>query len=105
MNVFTQYKKIKFSIKDFLSKRDQICSFLRIWSHLPKKSLIENLFVVQCWALREKRPYSFFSHFLQSLFSFILIRTEYGDMRSIPLYSVWMRENTDTFYAVGACFI
>ena len=31
-------KKMKFSIKNFFSKCDQI----RIWSHLPKKSLIEN---------------------------------------------------------------
>ena len=36
-------QKIKFSIKDFFSKYDQIRSFLRIWSHLPKKSLMENL--------------------------------------------------------------
>ena len=35
-------KKMKFSIKDFFSKCDQIHSFLRIWSHLLKKSLIEN---------------------------------------------------------------
>ena len=34
--------KIKFSIKDFFSKRDQIGSFLRIWSHLLKKPLMEN---------------------------------------------------------------
>ena len=34
-------QKMKFSIKDFLSKCDQI-SFLRIWSHLLKKSLMEN---------------------------------------------------------------
>ena len=33
---------MKFSIKDFLSKCDQIRSFLRIWSDLLKKSLIEN---------------------------------------------------------------
>ena len=32
---------MKFSIKDFLSKHDQIRSFLRIWSHLQKKSLIK----------------------------------------------------------------
>ena len=32
---------MKFHIKDFFSKCDQICSFLRIWSHLIKKSLIE----------------------------------------------------------------
>ena len=33
---------MKFSIKDFFSKYDQIRSFLRILSHLLKKSLIEN---------------------------------------------------------------
>ena len=29
-------QKIKFSIKNFFSKCDQIHSFLQIWSHLPK---------------------------------------------------------------------
>ena len=29
---------------DFFSKCDQIRSFLRIWSHLLKKSLMENCF-------------------------------------------------------------
>ena len=38
----TLHKKMKFSIKDFFSKCDQIRSFLRIWSHLLKKSLMEN---------------------------------------------------------------
>ena len=33
---------MKFSIKDFFSKCDQIRSFLRILSHLLKKSLMEN---------------------------------------------------------------
>ena len=31
-----------FSIKDFVSKCDQFCSLLQIWSHLLKKSLMEN---------------------------------------------------------------
>ena len=31
-------QKMKFYVKDFFSKCDQICSFLRIWSHLLKKS-------------------------------------------------------------------
>ena len=38
-NVTTQ--KIKFFIKDFFSKCDQIHRKLRIWSHLLKKSLME----------------------------------------------------------------
>ena len=33
---------MKFSIKDFLSKYDEIRRKLRIWSHLLKKSLMEN---------------------------------------------------------------
>ena len=35
-------QKMKFSIKNFFGKCDQIRSFLRIWSHLLKKSLMEN---------------------------------------------------------------
>ena len=35
-------QKINFSNKDFLSKCDQIRSFLRVWSHLLKKSIMEN---------------------------------------------------------------
>ena len=40
-------QKMKFSIKDFLSKFDQIRSFLRIGSHLLKTSLMEN-FIFLC---------------------------------------------------------
>ena len=36
-------QKMKFSIKDFFSKCDQIRRKLRIWSHLLKRFLIENL--------------------------------------------------------------
>ena len=35
-------QKMKFAIKDSFSKCDQIHSFLRIWSHLLKESLMEN---------------------------------------------------------------
>ena len=38
----TTAQKMKFSIKDFFSKCDQIHRKLRIWSHLLKKSLMEN---------------------------------------------------------------
>ena len=34
---------MKFSIKDFFSKCEQIRNFLRIFSHLRKKSLMENV--------------------------------------------------------------
>ena len=39
---FTLHKKVKFSIKDFFSKCEQIRKKLRIWSHLLKKSVMEN---------------------------------------------------------------
>ena len=35
-------QKMKFSITDFFSKCEQIRSFLRIWSHLLMKSLMDN---------------------------------------------------------------
>ena len=39
-------QQMKFSIKDFFfSKRDQIRSFLRLWSHLMKKFLMENFLI------------------------------------------------------------
>ena len=39
---FNIAQKMKFSIKDFFRKCDQIHRKLRIWSHLLKKSLMEN---------------------------------------------------------------
>ena len=38
---------MKFSIKNFFSECDQICSFPQIWSDLLKKSLMEDYFL-QC---------------------------------------------------------
>ena len=41
--------KVKFSIKDVFSKYDQIRRKLRIWSHLVKKSLMENFIFCALW--------------------------------------------------------
>ena len=46
-------QKMKFSINDFFSKCDQIHRKVRIWSHLLKKSLMENLIfcaVTRLWS-------------------------------------------------------
>ena len=43
-------QKMKFSIKDFFSKYDQICGFLRIWSHLLKKFLMESFIFCAVWS-------------------------------------------------------
>ena len=49
INPYKTAQRVKFSIKDFFSKCDQIRSFLRIWSHLLKKSLMENFIFMQLW--------------------------------------------------------
>ena len=49
-------QKMKFSIKDFFSKCDQIRKKLRIWLRLLKKSLMETSFFVQCFRDKLKTP-------------------------------------------------
>ena len=48
---------MKFSIKDFFSKCDQIRKKLPIWSHLPKKSLMENFIFRIVWNKVENELY------------------------------------------------
>ena len=61
-------QKMKFSIKGFFGKCDQICSFMRIWSHLLKKSLMDKFIVcaVQCFSSAS----CFVKQFLSSLYFF-----------------------------------
>ena len=47
---------MKFSVKDFFSKCDQIRRKLQIWSDLPKKSLMEN-FIFYASKLVKSQPY------------------------------------------------
>ena len=46
---------MKFSIKDFFSKCDQIRSKLPIWSHLLKESLMENIIFCELAILQETK--------------------------------------------------
>ena len=46
-------QKMKFSVKDFFSKCDQICKKLRIWSHLLKKSLLKNFISYAVYQMNE----------------------------------------------------
>ena len=46
-------QKMKFCIKDFVSKCAQIRKKLRIWSHLLKKSLMEEANVCAVWTLED----------------------------------------------------
>ena len=45
---------MKFSIKEFFSKCEQIHRKLRIWSHLLKKSLKENFFFCTVWLYKDR---------------------------------------------------
>ena len=49
--------KMKFPIKDFFSKCEEINIFLRIWSHLLKKSLMENF--IFCAVLEPEKSKSY----------------------------------------------
>ena len=40
---------MKFSTKDFLSECNQIRREMRIWSHLLKKSIVENFIFCAVW--------------------------------------------------------
>ena len=51
MDIFNTAQKMKFSIKEFFSKCDQIRRKLRIWSHLLKKSLMENFIFCAVWKI------------------------------------------------------
>ena len=57
-------QKMKFSIKDIFGKCDQIPGKLWIWSHLLKKSLMENFIFVQC-----------VSNELPEIFSFLTVHS------------------------------
>ena len=58
-------QKLKFSIKDFFGKCDQIRKSPRIWSYLPKKSLIGNVIFLQCMCSNiQWHFYEDFSRFL-----------------------------------------
>ena len=47
-------------MKDFFSKCGQICSFLRIWSRLLMKSLMENLFICAVHILSFQTLYGYY---------------------------------------------
>ena len=51
MQMMFTAQKMKFSVKDFFSKCDQIRRKLQIWSHLLKKSLLKNFIFVQWFLL------------------------------------------------------
>ena len=58
-------QKMKFSIKGFFSKCDQSCRKLRIWSHLLKKSFMENfIFCVLLGSVTGPKSYPLTKNFI-----------------------------------------
>ena len=69
---------MKFSIKDFFSKYDQIRSFLRTWSHLLNKPLRKIALIVNA----KTNVFDFdFEHVLDQLFYVSVI---YRKQRMVP---------------------
>ena len=76
---------MKFSIKDFFSKRDQTRSFLQIWSHLLKKSLMENFILCAVIVLLKR---VFFFSVTRVLAYYIIHKSfisTYGDYLSVQI--------------------
>ena len=69
---------MKFSIKDFFSKCGEVRSFLQIWSHLLKKSLMENFVFVHCCYYNDlESNVQFYNNYYNSIILFnITILTE-----------------------------
>ena len=61
---------MKFSVKDFFSKCDQISRKLWIWSHLLKKSLMEN-FIFLCSVRLSKIQGEIFSQNINKILNFL----------------------------------
>ena len=76
-------QKTKFSVRDFFSKCDPVSKKLRTWSHLLKKSLMENfIFRTVSWIIH----WASSQNFLKNSYSYPLIRTRtctYQSVRNI----------------------
>ena len=85
--LFYTAQKMKFSIKDFFSKCDQIHSFLRIWSHLLKKSLMENFIfcavlylIVLPTAIAPSKEFLFWFDSCSNMTTFLTLSTGFRNM-------------------------
>ena len=65
-------QKMKFSIKDYFSKYDQIHRKLQIWSHLLRKSLMENFIFLRCEFIAGVTSYDLRVTFIARVASYFL---------------------------------
>ena len=69
VNATENAQKMRFSVKDFFRKCDQIRSYLWIWSHLLKNSLMKNF--IFC-TVRQEQP-----HHQSKSCDFIYLKRDY----------------------------
>ena len=93
-------QKMKFFIKYFFCKCDQISSFLRIWSHLLKKSLMEN-FIFGAVSFSQIRV-------LFSLFLVVLLSSDYQRKWHTATHDLisplpWKQSRFSLWYSCCSC--
>ena len=95
---------MKFFVKDFFGKCDQIRSFLRICSHLLKKSLMEN-FIFLCSVSHNTSSSSFLNFFKRKFFFYNLfpfLFFPHQDARFSSMYKslLWYLPPPPLFFAL-----
>ena len=89
---FHTAQKMRFSIKDFFSKCEEIRRKLRIWSHLLKKSLIENLIFCAVYRVLPFRIIlkMFAGNMLKTV---IFIKAIFSDLQVVDILNILQKGN------------
>ena len=95
--------KMKFSSNNFFSQCDEICSFLRIWSHSLKKYLMENFILCVLKAdsnlikntgnIQIESFPTMINRIMKSVFVFLYL---YQPWEHLCFYYIWWNCNTNT---------
>ena len=87
----TTAQKMKFFIKSFFSKCDKIRRKLRIWSHLLKKSLMENFIFCAVYSINIRKIHTKYSNDSNEVFLSLSIHREFYLLRMLVKIGIDMR--------------
>ena len=87
----TTAQKMKFFIKSFFSKCDKIRRKLRIWSHLLKKSLMENFIFCAVYSINIRKIHMKYSNDSNEVFLSLSIHREFYLLRMLVKIGIDMR--------------